>query len=127
MAGEMASRWCREAINVFLMDDWAVDQFWLLVWDLSAAGFGLPRVVNLSELTGLLALFDVVRPEAASSEATGGRVTSDSFHDCVSRRQLWFTRGVQSLHGRGAVNRWSLQSESTLEARPCTTGNTASR
>jgi hypothetical protein len=52
MAGEMASRWCREAINVFLMDDWAVDQFWHLVWDLSAAGFGLPGLVNLSELTG---------------------------------------------------------------------------
>lgn len=73
----MASRWCREAIDVFLMDDWAVDQFWLMVWDLSAAGFGLPGVVNLSELTELLALFDVVRPKAASSGATGGRVTSD--------------------------------------------------
>lgn len=34
------------------MDDWAVDQFWHLVWDLSVAAFGLPGAVNLSELTG---------------------------------------------------------------------------
>jgi hypothetical protein len=124
MVGEMASRWCREAINVFLMDDGTVDQFWHLVWDLSAAGFGLPVLSELTKTVGF-----VWCCKAKGCFFGGNWRLSDIglVSRLCSRRLLWFTRVVQSLHLSGTVNRWSLQSESTLEARPCTTGNTASR
>jgi hypothetical protein len=49
------------------------------------------------------------------------------FHKCFLVRESRFAEAFKSRCMREAVNRWLLQSESTLEARPCTTGNTASR
>jgi hypothetical protein len=102
----------------------------LVLWSgIRGRGFlACQRPSSWMNTKGLLALSGVTKSEVVSSEVADGGLASGSFHNCWSGREFQLAGVFEPFSRRGVVDKWWSQSQtSTLEARPCTTGNTASR
>lgn len=87
---------------------------------------GSPGAVKRKDHNGTVGFVEDREAREISSEMTRVDLL-EAFFTTAYWNGFSVRRSFNSIGSRGAVNGWLLLSESTLEARPCTTGNTASR